>query len=255
MLSVYSKIEEVAASNKKAALCIVIETSGSTPRKAGAKMIVLEDRNIIDTIGGGNVERIVVEDALTVMKTGNPAKIKYELHKDTDMTCGGVIEVYIEPISPQSHLILFGAGHVGSAVAKYAITLGFNITIIDDRQEVLDQIDLPSCEIICKNYSEAAREFEFREDSYIVITTPKHAFDEELTAYCAKQPHEYLGMIGSKKKVEKAKERFSKEFNLSKEEIDDIDMPIGIKFNAQSPEEIAISIVAKLIDVKNKTNE
>ncbi len=254
MKPIYSRIEEISASNKKAALCIVIETTGSTPRKAGAKMIVLEDRNIIDTIGGGNVEKIVIEKALAVINTGNPTRFRHELTDDAKRTTGGIMEVYIEPISPNRDIIIFGAGHIGSAVAKYALTLGFSITIVDNRPEVVDQLDLPSCEIICKDYLAAAKEFEFKDNSYIIITTPKHAFDEELTAYCAKQAHKYLGMIGSKQKVEKAKDRFRKEFGLSKEEIDNIDMPIGIKFNAQTPQEIAISIVAKLIDVKNKVN-
>jgi xanthine dehydrogenase accessory factor len=84
-----------------------------------------------------------------------------------------------------------------------------------------------------------------------VVTTPKHEFDEQVTAICARKKFRYLGMIGSKRKVAAAKQNYLSKGQLTETEIEKIDMPIGIKFNAQTPEEIAISILAKLIDVKN----
>lgn len=254
MSSIYLKIADVITSGKRAALCIITETSGSTPRKAGAKMIVFEDKKIIGSVGGGNAEQKIIEDAISVIKKGKPAKIQYDLEISAEMVCGGKVEIYIEPIFPQSQLLILGAGHVGSAVARYASSLGYSITLIDNRQEILDLIDLPGCKKICSDFNDAVKGFEFNDNLFIVITTPRHAYDEELTAYCAKQPHAYLGMIGSEKKVAKARQRFKDEFNISEEIIESIDMPIGIKFNAQTAEEIAISIIAKLIDVKNNIN-
>ena len=254
MSDIYSKIADLAASGKQAALCIITETSGSTPRKAGSKMIVLEDKNIIGSIGGGNVEIKVIEDAVSVIGNGKPAKLSYDLEAGAEMVCGGKVEIYIEPVYPHKHLLVLGAGHVGGAVARFASSLGFRLSIIDDRPEIINKLNIENAELICGDYLASVRDFRFSENTFIVITTPSHAYDEELTAYCAKQPHAYLGMIGSKKKVEKARLRFKEEFSLSEEEINNIDMPIGIKFNAQTPEEIAVSIIAKLIDVKNKIN-
>jgi xanthine dehydrogenase accessory factor len=252
MTTIYDKISQLTVSGQKAALCILIETSGSTPRKAGAKMIVMEDGKTIDTIGGGQIEKTIIENAISVMEKGVPEKFSYDLEESAEMHCGGSVEVYIEPILPVNHLLILGAGHVGKAVASYASTLGFRISVIDNREDLINEIENKNTELICDDYMNALKSFNFSDKLYIVVTTPKHEYDEELTAYCARQPHKYLGMIGSKRKVAKAKERFKSEFGITQADIDKIDMPIGIEFNAQSPEEIAISIVAKLIDTKNK---
>jgi xanthine dehydrogenase accessory factor len=106
-------------------------------------------------------------------------------------------------------------------------------------------------EIILGDFLEAANDYASNENTYFVVCTPKHEFDQELTAICAKKPHRYLGMIGSKQKVAIAKKYYLEKEILNQEEIEKIDMPIGIRFNAQTPDEIAVSIVAKLIDVRN----
>jgi xanthine dehydrogenase accessory factor len=110
-------------------------------------------------------------------------------------------------------------------------------------------------ELICEDFAIAVNKLNFDRHSFIVILTPKHAYDEEVLALCAKREFAYLGMIGSKTKVALARKRLIEEKILNQRELDKVDMPIGIKFNAQTPEEIAISILAKLIDVKNSGNE
>ncbi len=113
---------------------------------------------------------------------------------------------------------------------------------------------MKSTQLDLRDYTKAAKEIEFNDQSYIVIVTPKHKYDEEILEIVAKKPAAYVGMIGSKNKVAKARERILKEKILTEEELNKVDMPIGIKFNAQTPEEIAISILAKMIDVKNSRN-
>ncbi len=251
MQNIYNKIIETKNSGKKAALCIITGTKGSTPRKTGSKMIVFEDKSIFDTIGGGSIELQVINDAVNVISANSPGKFSYNLEKDFDMHCGGYVEVYIEPILSTKKLFIFGAGHVGKAVAKFASQFGFNITVFDERPEIFNDLKIPNTSFVTNNYFKAIDEAHFDDNTYIVVTTPKHAYDEDITAICAKKPHAYLGMIGSEKKVATAKQKFLQEKYLTEKEIKKIDMPIGIKFNAQTPEEIAISIVAKLIDIKN----
>ncbi|MBU0765101.1 MAG: XdhC/CoxI family protein [Bacteroidetes bacterium] len=251
MENIYETISEVLSAGKPAVLCVVTQTKGSTPRKAGAKMIVMQDGSITGTIGGGAVEKQVAEEALGLITGKTPHVKRYELHDDLDMHCGGHIEVYMEPIVPQQRLFIFGAGHVGKAVTRFARQLGFRITVADDREGIFDSDEFAGCECIRKSYREAVNECEFDDNSYVVIVTPQHKYDEAILAAVARKPHAYLGMIGSRSKVKQARERFLKENILTKEELDAIDMPIGIKFAAETPAEIAVSIVAKMIDVRN----
>ena len=251
MQSIYSKIEEIRKDQKSAALCIVINTAGSTPRKHGAKMIVFPDGSIYGTIGGGSVEKEVAENAVSLIKTGKPAKYSYSLEKDLGMHCGGSMEVYIEPINPVKKLFIFGGGHIGKALSIFAKELDFDITIFDPRENIFN--DPVFSQFTCENrdYYEAIGNTTFDDNTYIVIVTPKHAFDEEILEKVAIKPHAYLGMIGSTRKVELVKKRFLEEKILTSEELDQIDMPIGLKFLAETPQEIAISIIAKIIDVRN----
>ena len=251
MEDILSKIADIREAGKKAALCIIVNTTGSSPRKAGSKMIVYPDGSIYGTIGGGSLELQVIRDAIKVIINPEPKKFEYDLHDDLLMHCGGKAEVYIEPIIPKANLYIFGAGHVGGALAKYAKDFGFNITLIDPRGEILEKIQIREAKLLSDEFIEAAQNLNFTENDYIVIVTPKHAFDEEVLAICSKKVFAYLGMIGSKSKVALARKRLIEEKILTSAELDKVDMPIGIKFNAQSPEEIAISILAKLIDIKN----
>lgn len=251
MQTIYSKIEELKSEGKKAALCIVISTSGSTPRKTGAKMIVLEDKSIYGTIGGGGVENEVACNALEVIRDGQPIKKSYRLEEDLKMQCGGSMEVYIEPLNILKKLYVFGAGHIGKAVVRFAKELEFSITVFDTREGIYNDSAFEGCNCICNDYYKAIKETAFDENTFVVIVTPKHEFDEEILKRVVVKPHAYVGMIGSKRKVEVIRKNLLKEKILSQNEIEKINMPIGIPFAAETPNEIAISIVAKLIDVRN----
>jgi len=167
------------------------------------------------------------------------------------MHCGGFMEIYIEPINPTQKLFIFGAGHIGKAVAHFAKEFDFSVSIFDPRDGIFNDPVFTSCSCIGKDYFKAIEEAVFDIHTFIVIATPKHIYDEEILVKVARKPHAYVGMLGSKQKVELAKKRFLEENLLTPEEIEKIDMPVGIKFKAQTPQEIAISILAKLIDVRN----
>jgi xanthine dehydrogenase accessory factor len=254
----FEKADEIIKGSKPAALCVVTETKGSTPRKAGSKMLVYADGSIFGSIGGGSVEKQVAIIAQKLIGTKTPEKHAFNLEDDLGMHCGGYMEVYIEPINPMHKLFIFGAGHIGRALARYARDFGFSVTIFDSREKIFDQPEMQEFTCINTDYFEAISEASFDENTFIVIVTPKHSYDEEILAKVAFKKHVYLGMIGSSRKVELARKRFLDEQILTEKQLDAIDMPIGIRFNAETPEEIAISILAKLIDVKNvmaKKNE
>jgi xanthine dehydrogenase accessory factor len=255
MQSIYAKAEELRSEQKSAALCIVVETKGSTPRKKGAKMIVFSDGSVYGTIGGGSLEKEVTEKALEFIPAGKPVKLAFELEEDLGMHCGGSAEVYIEPLNPSQRLVIFGAGHIGKALAGIAKDLDFSVTLVDPRAGIFEDPVFQSYNCVNKDYFEAIDNMIFDTSTFIVIVTPKHTFDEEILAKVGKKHHAYLGMIGSARKVGLVQKRFLKEKLLSKKVLEKIDMPIGIKFMAETPQEIAISIAAKLIDVRNRLHK
>ena len=252
MADIFNSIAASRKSNLETALCIVVDTKGSTPRQVGAKMLVFADGKIEGTIGGGSVEKRVIENALVVLKNKKPAVFRHELLQQHNMCCGGMMEIYIEPIMKKNRLYIFGAGHTGCALAKYALDLDFEVVVIDDRKEYIDQIKFPGINKLDNDYRQVLPVLPFDENTYIAIMTYSHPFDRDILAFCLKKPHAYLGMIGSQRKVEMTKKMFEEGMIATKSELDEVDMPMGIGIGAEGPEEIAVSILAKLIAVKNK---
>jgi len=182
-------------------------------------------------------------------------KKEYNLEDDLGMHCGGKVEVYFEPLKSSIDLYIFGAGHIGRVVARYALDFGFRVTLFDERENIFKEFDSSTYKCVAGDYFSAIEKADFTENTYVVIVTPKHEYDERILTICAAKPFGYLGMIGSKRKVAEVKKNLMEKHHFTEEDINRMDMPIGIKFNAETPEEIAVSIVAKLIDVKNTQNK
>jgi len=254
-MNFYSQLHQLILENRTAVLCIITHTSGSSPRKAGSKMIVFPDRKITGTIGGGSIEFQAISDALEVLKSGIPFKKSYNLEDDLGMHCGGQVEVYFEPVRSLIDLYIFGAGHIGRVVARYALDFGFRVTLFDERDSIFNEFDSSPYRCLAGDYMTAIENAEFSENTFSVIVTPQHEFDEKIVIQLARKPFAYIGMIGSKRKVADVKKNLMEKHGFTEEEINKVDMPIGIKFNAETPEEIAVSIIAKLIDVKNTLNK
>lgn len=252
MLEIIDDLKQIEIQRIPAVLCIVTATSGSTPRKAGSKMIVYQDGSIKGTVGGGSIEFQVIQKAVEILSSdaGNQS-LKFDLLDDLNMQCGGKMEVYFEPLSCQPPLYIFGGGHIGQALGGYAVGLGFRPYLIDSREGIFDNHNLNGVETRKGDYFEIAETLGFTANTYIVIVTHQHESDEKLLHYCAKKEFAYLGMIGSRRKVGEISKRALANGSLTPEIIAKIDMPIGIHFAAETPAEIAISIIAKMIDVKN----
>jgi xanthine dehydrogenase accessory factor len=251
MKSIYNIISELESNDQCAAICILVDYKGSTPRKTGAKMIVFHDGKIIGSIGGGNIEKQVITDAQESISKNQAFKKIYYNSTDRLINCPGEIEVYIEPVSLIPKLFIFGAGHIGAALSKIALELGFNISVFDNRIGIFENFKSINVNIIPHDYSHSIDNAIFDNNTYIVIATSDHSTDEDILSRVAKKTHAYIGMVGSKGKVESIRKKLLENSTLTIDELNSIDMPVGIKFKAITPEEIAISIAAKLIDVKN----
>lgn len=235
-------------------LCMVTRAEGSTPQKAGARMLVLPDGRIIGTIGGGAIELHAVEYAAEMMETTKPVIKNFQLCDDLQMQCGGKMEIYFEPFGRPLRLYIFGAGHIGRALGKYANEMGFKVTYVDNRGGVFDSFDPAYAECVSCDYDESVDKIAFNDRDFVVLTTHKHEYDESLLEKLATKKLAYLGMIGSKRKVAAVRRRMIDEKKLTESQLEKVNMPIGMPFRAIKPEEIAISIIAKIIDVKNTIN-
>ena len=181
MGNILEKIRDFREDSRSSALCIVTSMSGSVPGKIGAKMIVFGDRSIEGTVGGGGIEKRVIEDALECIRSQTPVFKEYNLQKDIGMTCGGAVSVYIEPLSKPSRLYIFGAGHIGKVLARYAPDMDFETYLIDWRDDWLKSHEQNRYHPVCKPYLEAISDISFDRGSYIVIVTPNHEMDEDVT--------------------------------------------------------------------------
>ena len=252
MKNIFDKIVEAQQRNQDIAVCTIVNTKGSTPRKIGAKMLVYGDGNIFGTIGGGEFEKKVIENASSVLKSREPELFKHDLLHQHNMCCGGSVEIYIEPIMKKNKLYIFGAGHTGHKLAEYAVNFDFDVVIIDDRKEYLDECSITGVNKMNLDFQQALSLLPFDENVFVCIMTYSHPIDRDILSYCVKKPFAYLGMIGSQRKVEMTKKMFMEGLNISEQDLAKVDMPMGIDISAEGPDEIAISILAKLIEVKHQ---
>jgi len=229
----------------------VVEVKGSAPQKAGARMLVYSDGRISGTIGGGAIEKQAIEHALSIMQSTDPQFKQYALETDAKMLCGGHMSLFFEPMNPPKPLYIFGGGHIGRALCRILEGSGFAITVIDNRPEYANPERFPNVlNILARPYPEALRELPFTELTSIVIVTHSHTHDQEILEYCIQQPFHYLGMIGSRRKVKQTKQNLIDK-GVSPELLDKLHSPIGMDIGGDTPTEIAVSIAAELIAVKN----
>ena len=253
MLEIYRELVNITSKGERAVLATVISSRGSAPRKAGAKMLIKNDGTSIGTVGGGGVEKRVRERAIEVMNSGEPQVVHFDLSgkgEGTAMICGGQMDVFLEPILSPPTLYLFGAGHISQGTAAMGKMLGFRVVVIDPRPEYNNNDRFPDADaLIVEEYESAFSKLSVDEDSYIVIYTTGHVLDEQCLDFAVGTKAKYIGMIGSKKKVKEVKERLLQK-GISQQQLDRVYAPIGIGIGAETPEEIAISILAEIIKVK-----
>jgi len=257
MNDIYQEIVRVKTEGEEAALVTVVSATGSTPREEGAKMLVKPDGSILGTIGGGSLEAQVIEEAVRVIKQAKPKRLHMSLTakeaEEAGMICGGELEVFIEPILTPPTLYIFGGGHISLPLAKMGKLLGFNIAVVDDRADFAHPERFPEAEIIlAEDFTRSFPKIKIDKSSYIVIVTRGHQHDELVLEWAVGTPARYIGMIGSKTKVKTIYSHLLARA-ISKEQLDRVHSPIGLEIEAQTPEEIAVSILAEVIKVRRSS--
>jgi xanthine dehydrogenase accessory factor len=254
MSSIYQAVRELEETNQPGALCTIIHSSGSTPRHQGSKMLVFEDGKFTGTVGGGEVETRVINEAIDSIKDGKPRRLEYHMvnPKEGDPgVCGGSLEVYVEPILPSPVVVVIGGGHVGKAVAHLAKWLGFRVAVSDDRPEFCTPEANPSADIFYPvAMVDLPHEMRFNSQTYLILTTRGGMVDIEGLPNLLTQKFAYLGIIGSKRRWSLTRKAIL-EKGVTEEQNGRIHSPIGLELNAETPEEIAVSIMAEIIMLRN----
>jgi xanthine dehydrogenase accessory factor len=241
-------------SGEPAALVTVISTEGSTPQKAGAKMVVYPDGRIVGTIGGGCVEAEMTWRARSVIETRRPQVASYDLTPEQagedGLICGGRMEVFLEPLLGTPTLCLFGAGHVAQPLARMARSAGFRVEVADDRVKFANPDRFPEADrILVEDYPEAARQMTLGPNTYAVVVTRGHKGDADALQAVLGRGLRFVGLLASRPKlvhiVAELEER-----GVPGAELGRIHSPLGLEIGATTPEEIAVSVLAEMIAVR-----
>ncbi len=249
---VLEKLVEIKRWGRAAALAVVIGTEGSTPRKAGAKMIVCQDGSVIGTLGGGDLERAVIKEALDAIHEERPRTASFTLDRENglDMMCGGKVEVYIEPLLPPEKLIIFGAGHITRSLAPMMEKLGFLVTVVDDNPDYLKTEYFSEIkDLRIEDMESFAKGLPSDNKTYILLLSRGFSRDKAILRNLIGKEFKYIGMIGSRRKLENIKHEL-KEEGITEDVFEKLKSPMGLNIGAETPEEIAISIAAEIISVR-----
>lgn len=245
----YTTIAEALRAGEAIVLATVVHVEGSTPRGAGAQMIVWESGRTLGTVGGGTLEAHVIDDSLAALAAGQSTLREYSLHAGEPGAlgvCGGQAQVFIQVLQPPERVLIVGAGHVAQPLAQAAVAAGFQVLVVDDRPEFLAGERFPGARTQLVSFADLCAAVRPDRRTYAVIVTRSHAHDEEVLLQLLGQPLAYLGVMGSRNKVRLLFQHL-REASHDAKVLARVHAPIGLDIGAQTPAEIAVSIVAELL--------
>ncbi len=267
-MDIFQEVAQLKQKNLPFVLATVVKIAGSVPGRVGFKMLVREDGSTLGTVGGGELERRVTQEALERLQIGESGLKEYLLREDSEgpqkvgqaevvpMMCHGKMWIFYEVSQTRPTVYLFGGGHVGQALSAFLRQLNYTIVLIDNREEFASEERNPhATERVFRDYVEYAREFQPQPNSFAVIMTQGHNYDYQVlkTLYQRKLPLRYIGIIASRAKanglIRNLKEDFGEEIDLSR-----IFTPVGLDIGGDTESEIALSIASEIQAIRFERN-
>jgi xanthine dehydrogenase accessory factor len=249
-LQITKALLEAQENGETVLLATVVKARGSVPRHNGSKMVVYEDGRQLGTIGGGEMEARVLQSAAEVLESGKPRTIPYSLidpKRGDPGVCGGEMEIFMEPYFPPATLFVIGCGHVGQAIAGLAHWLGYRVAVTDDRRELASPEFIPDADIYLPvSMPEALQQFKITRNTFIVAVTRNVIVDLEVLPLLIDSPAPYIGVMGSRRRWEHTKELL-RERGVAEADLARFHSPLGLELQAETPREIAISVMAEII--------
>jgi xanthine dehydrogenase accessory factor len=253
-MDIYEEIVRLRKIGQKCAVATIVQVNGSIPSYESAKMLVREDGSMVGTIGGGCVEAEVWNAAREVIDTEKPRHLTFSLGQDAaydnGLICGGQLNIFVEPVTPQPCAFIFGGGHVSKCISKIASMAGFSTVIVDDREAFANAERFPEADATyAQPYEDVFEKLSVTSSSYLVIVTRGHRDDMRVLRWAVTTEARYIAMIGSRRKTISVVKELEKE-GLARELFQRVFAPMGLEIGAETPEEIAISVVAEMIAVR-----
>ncbi len=247
--AVYEALIEAQKAGEPVALATVVSVRGSVPRHEGSKMLVRADGSIIGTVGGGAMEALVVKEALAALADGQTRMPSYtlnDLEAGDPGVCGGTVQVFVEPVGISPSLLVIGGGHVGKALAELGKWMGYRVILSDDRAEFCNPEYAPGLDgyVVCKP-GDVPEQVAINQQTYIACVTRGLPVDVNLIPALLATDAPYIGLIGSRRRWTLTAQAL-KERGLTEAQVARVRAPIGLELEAETPQEIALSIMAEI---------
>jgi xanthine dehydrogenase accessory factor len=237
------------AAGKAVVLATVIRARGSVPRHSGTKMLVYEDGRTSGTIGGGEMESRVIQEAAAALRDAQTRVVPYSLvepGRGDPGVCGGEVEIYLEPYIVPATIFVIGCGHVGRALADLAHWLGYRVVVTDDRTELVTPVYIPHADsYLPGTIDDALAAYTVTTNTYIAVVTRNVMIDRQILPKLVDTPAPYIGVMGSQRRWAETKKLLQSD-GLSEKDLQRFHSPLGLELNAETPAEIALSIMAEI---------
>lgn len=252
-MDIYEEIVRLKKLGRPSALATIVESRGSSPQKQGAKMLVRDDGSTLGTLGGGCVEADAVQHCLMAIRDGRPRTVPFELNEtEGGLVCGGSLTVYIEPVSADPRLVILGAGHVGRAVATLARFAGFQVTAADDRPQFANRDVVPDAhEHVAHDFETVFSRVPADRGTFILVATRGHNHDLDAVKAALRTEACYIGLVGSRRKKGLLMNAL-RDAGFPPDAVGRVIVPVGLPIGAVTPEEIAVSIMAQIIEQRRR---
>lgn len=257
MREFHEAILEILSAGRPAAAATIVKAGGSTPRAVGARMIVTEEGPALFTLGGGSFEAEVIKDAREAIRTGEAALKIYNLSdrgpRGDGQECGGSATIFIEPLTPAEKLWVFGGGHVARALIASTRGLGFDVTVFEDREDHARLERLPGAARVIHTDEEYRRSVSIPDErTRCVVLTRSHRTDRAALRAALSGRASWVGMIGSTRKRLAVYKDLREEDGVAEAVLSTVECPVGLPIGAETPEEIAVSILSRLIQLRRQ---
>jgi xanthine dehydrogenase accessory factor len=230
-----------------AAVVATVLDAGNFPDIAAGDKVFIRDGSVT----AGNIRN---RDLLQLILAEAEARLQKEISKQVSLTLPGSgerAEIFLQVLPAMQKVIIVGAGHLAIPLVKFARILGFHITVLDDRVMYANRERFPDVEeVLVGDMAQILRGIEITPQTYIVLITRGHQYDEPCLREIIHSPAKYIGMIGSKRRVKACFIRFRDEEGIPEELLKKVHAPIGLDINAESPEEIALAIISEMVKVR-----
>jgi xanthine dehydrogenase accessory factor len=230
-------------------LATVVRAGDGAPTRVGLKLLVDEDHQTTGSLGDADLDARVTADALAAMDERKSRVASYRPGNGAAPDAHAA-DVFLEVVEPQPTLIIVGAGHIAVPLAQMGKMLSFEVIVLDDREKFANRERFPdSDQVIADDFGPALSSLKITRATYIVIITRGHQYDEEALMEVAESPAAYIGMIGSKRRVQAVRDNLAA-VGFDPAKLDRVRAPIGLEIGAETPEEIGVSIMAEIVAVR-----